>query len=159
MGIERTKESIKAAEIVIFVTDLSQPETKEEREIEKLIKDKKVIRVANKKDIEKYPRKQSLYIKANPPRDIQAVKEELLRLAERDKIFSNEIIFTNQRHIHCLKKAKELLENTLEEFSLVGAECNLVGLREAYGWLAKIAGHDISESVAKEVFSTFCVGK
>ena len=41
MGIERTKESIKAAEIVIFVTDLSQPETKEEREIESLLRTKR----------------------------------------------------------------------------------------------------------------------
>lgn len=158
MGIERAKQAIKQADIIIFVMDLTQPETAEEREIEKLLDGKKVIRVANKVDIKLHERACALTIKANPPRDIEEVKKEILRLAEREKIFSTGIL-TRERHIFSLRKSKEHIEKAIQEMGNAPIECTLVDLREGGLELAKITGSDISESVIDEVFSTFCVGK
>lgn len=158
MGIERTKQSIKQADIVIFVMDLTQPETEEEKEIERLLVDKKVIRVANKADIKKHSRNLAITIKANPPRDIEEVKKEILVQAEREKIFSTSIL-TRERHIFSLRKSKESIERAMEEMGKIPVECSLVELREGYSELTKITGSDINESIIDEVFSTFCVGK
>ncbi len=158
LGIERTKAAIKAADIVLYIMDMSQPETDEEKQLEGLLKDKKTIRVSNKSDIGKHKRKQSVVIKAKPPGDIEELKKELLRLAERDKIFSGSIL-TRERHIFCLKEAKKHIEEALADFDYQPAEISLVAVRAAYSELAKITGNDISESIIEEVFSTFCVGK
>lgn len=158
LGIERTKSAIRAADIVLYIMDMSQPETQEERQLDALLKDKKTIRVSNKSDIGKHKRTQSVVIKAKPPGDIEELKKELLRLAERDKIFSDGII-TRERHLFCLKEAKKHLEEALLEFDFLPPEISLVAVRAAYSELAKITGHDISESIVEEVFSTFCVGK
>ncbi len=157
-GIERTKAAIKAADIVLFVMDMSQPETEEERQLETLLKEKQVIRISNKSDVGKFKRQQSIVIKAKPPSDIEAVKQELLKMSEREKIFSTGII-TRERHVYCLRLAKRHLEDALAEIDFQPAEISLVAVRAAYGELAKITGNDISESIIEEVFSTFCVGK
>ena len=49
IGIEKSHEAIKAADIVIFVMDLSKPCASEEEKIESMLEGKKVLRVANKK--------------------------------------------------------------------------------------------------------------
>lgn len=158
IGIEKSKETIKAADIIIFVMDLSKPITDEEIKLEELIKDKKVIRVANKKDLSKYPRPNAIAIKAKPPRDIEEVKKRLLELAGKEEIFNTGII-TTERHLTSLKAAKEHLTRALKDFEEAPVECSLIDIREGYGELSKITGDDISESIVEEVFSTFCVGK
>lgn len=158
IGIEKSHEAIKAADIVIFVMDLSKPCASEEEKIESMLEGKKVLRVANKKDIAKYPRKKAVEIKANPPREIEEVKKELLKMAGKEEIYNSAVI-TRERHIAALRAAKEHIEKALTDFGNVPPECSLIDIREGYNELAKITGDDISESIIEEVFSTFCVGK
>lgn len=158
IGIERTKKTIKSADVVLFVMDMSQPETAEERQLEELLRDKQILRVSNKSDIGKNQRKSSLVIKAKPPRDIECVKNELLKLAGRERIFSTGII-TRERHIFCLKEAKNYLRQAISEYDSCPVEISILNIRAACGELAKITGSDVSESIIEEVFSTFCVGK
>lgn len=158
IGIFRTKQTIKSADIVVFVMDLSKPITEEEKELENLLLDKKIIRVANKKDIKKYPREDAIEIKAKPPRDIEQVKKMILDLSGREEIFNTSII-TTERHLTSLKKAKEHLKKAIKDFQNVPTECILIDIRAGYEELAKITGDDISENIIEEVFSTFCVGK
>lgn len=158
IGIEKSRETIKAADIIIFLMDLSKPQTEQEKELENLFDDKKTLRVANKKDISRYPRENAIYIKAKPPRDIEELKNKILELAGKEEIFNSNII-TTERHITCLKEAKEHFKKALKGFNKVPAECSLIDIREGYNELAKITGDDISESIIEEVFSTFCVGK
>lgn len=158
MGIERSKKAIKEADIIIFVMDLSQPITQQELELEKELKNKTIIRVANKKDKNQYPRKNVIEIKAKPPREIEEIKCKLLEKIGRDKIFNTSII-TAERHIESLKQAKNYLEKAKKEIKRAPTECILVDIREAYSQLAAITGEQVNESIIEEVFSTFCVGK
>lgn len=50
LGIEKSKNSIQTADVVLFVLDGSQEMTDEDREIEKLLKNKLCLRVINKTD-------------------------------------------------------------------------------------------------------------
>lgn len=158
MGIERTLQAARAADIIIFVSDLSVPESQEERALEELFAGKTVVRVANKSDISRFPRENCIEIKAKPPYDIEPLKKELLRLANAEKVFSSAVI-TNSRQIFCLKKAVESLKNALSEFDSASVECSLFDVREALESLSEITGDNVSEVIIDEVFSTFCVGK
>lgn len=158
IGIDKTKQTIKYADTVIFVMDLSKPISPEEKQIEILVENKKTIRVGNKKDIKKYERENCIEIKSNPPRDIEALKKELMKTIGKDKIESSNII-TNERHIECLKEAKENLSKALRGFDFLPAECSLFDIREGYSSLARIIGKDINEEIVDQIFSSFCVGK
>ncbi len=158
MGIERSKSAIKEADIIIFIMDLSQPITKEEKELEKLLSNKKNIRVGNKKDIEEYQRNGVIKIKAKPPRDIDKLKERLLERIGKKEIF-NTGIMTIERHLNSLQVAEQHLKKAKRDFDEAPIECILVDIREAYSQLARIIGKQVNESIIEEVFSTFCVGK
>lgn len=158
IGIERSIETAKGADIVIFVTDGGKEITDEERALERLLEGKTVVKVVNKSDILRFDRVGAIKIRALPPHDIEELKSTLLRLARADKIFSSAVI-VGERQRFCLSKAKENLEEALEEFDRSPTECTLLLVRLALQELSKITGRNVSENIIEEVFSTFCVGK
>ena len=70
LGIEKSLESIKKADIVLFIHDASQKESEEEKEIAKKLKNKKVINVVNKID------KKRILAKLKDEVEISALEEK-----------------------------------------------------------------------------------
>ncbi len=157
MGIERAKRAIEYADIVIYLQDTTVSENQEEIEIEKLLKDKKVIYVANKTDIGTFDKK-GIKISAKYRINMEELISKIMSLIEKEAIASQTII-TNERHIYALKAAKTHVDDALNGFSAAPLECILVDIKSALGELGRITGKEISESVVDEIFSKFCVGK
>jgi tRNA modification GTPase len=156
MGIERSKKAILGAEIILFVQD-SSIDDKEEREIEELIKDKRVIKISNKIDIKKVY-KEGIEISVKDKINIEKVTQKIMELIDRESIFRQPIL-TNERQIFALQKSLENVENAINGYEFAPTECVLVDIREALNELSKITGKDTSESIVEQVFSAFCVGK
>jgi tRNA modification GTPase len=157
IGIGRSKKAIKGAEIVIFVKDGSVEKSKEEEEIEKLLKEKRVITVVNKCDIKK-EEKQGLQISVKQNINIDIIFEKIMEMVNRESIFSQPVL-TNERQLFALQACLGHIKSGIESYDYAPTECVLVDLHQAVIALAKITGKDVSESIVEEVFSAFCVGK
>jgi len=157
MGIERAKKAINYADIVIFLQDTTIPLSQEEKEIEKLLQNKRVIYVANKTDIGKQER-QGIKISAKYRINIDELINRIMSMIDKEAIVSQTVI-TSERHIFALREALLHIEEAINGFSFAPIECILVDIKSALRELSRITGKEISESVVEEIFSKFCVGK
>ncbi len=158
IGVERSKKAVESADVILFLTDLSTPETAEEREIFELVRNKKYILIGNKLDKKEYPRTGAVQISAKTGEGIHTVLEKLLALVNRDAVYSQGIL-TNERHIAALSECKRHLQAALAGFDGLPAECVLSDVRSALDSLGQITGSNVSDAVVDSVFSQFCVGK
>ena len=158
LGIEKSLESIKKADIVLFIHDASQKESEEEKEIAKKLKNKKVINVVNKID------KKRILAKLKDEVEISALEEKNIHLL-KDKIVSevisvdlNTFVLTNERHIQILKNAESIMEEVL---SLKAEFLDVIAmlLKKVWVELGKITGNTENEDIISLIFSKFCLGK
>ena len=158
LGIEKSLESIKKADIVLFIHDASQKESEEEKEIAKKLKNKKVINVVNKID------KKRILAKLKDEVEISALEEKNIHLL-KDKIVSevisvdlNTFVLTNERHIQILKNAELIMEEVL---SLKAESLDVIAmlLKKVWVELGKITGNTENENIISLIFSKFCLGK
>ena len=158
LGIEKSLESIKKADIVLFIHDASQKESEEEKEIAKKLKNKKVINVVNKID------KKRVLAKLKDEVEISALEEKNIHLL-KDKIVSevisvdlNTFVLTNERHIQILKNAESVMEEVL---SLKAESLDVIAmlLKKVWAELGKITGNTENEDIISLIFSKFCLGK
>lgn len=158
LGIEKSLESIKKADIVLFIHDASEKESEEEKEIAKKLKNKKVINVVNKID------KKRILAKLKDEVEISALEEKNINLL-KDRIVSdvvsidlNTFVLTNERHIQILKSADKLMKEVL---SLKEESLDVIAmlLKKVWAELGKITGNTENEDIISLIFSKFCLGK
>ena len=158
LGIEKSLESIKKADIVLFIHDASEKESEEEKEIAKKLKNKKVINVVNKID------KKRILAKLKDEVEISALEEKNINLL-KNRIVSdvvsidlNTFVLTNERHIQILKSADKLMKEVLllKEESL---DVIAMLLKKVWAELGKITGNTENEDIISLIFSKFCLGK
>lgn len=156
IGIEKSKNTALSADVIVFLTDATVDEN-EEKEIEKLLDGRNFIRVLNKTDIKKYPKK-GLQISAKNGENVDILLEEILKLVDREEIYQNGVV-TNERHLCALRECGEHLKNALEFYDVVPSECTAVDLYAAADAIGRITGRSAGDEVIDEIFSRFCVGK
>lgn len=158
LGIEKSLESIKKADIVLFIHDASEKESEEEKEIAKKLKNKKVINVVNKID------KKRILAKLKDEVEISALEEKNINLLKNRivgdvvSIDLNTFVLTNERHIQILKSADKLMKEVLllKEESL---DVIAMLLKKVWAELGKITGNTENEDIISLIFSKFCLGK
>lgn len=170
IGVKKAKEYAKDADLIIFVVDSSRPLDNNDYEIMDLIKDKKVLVLLNKSDIETVVTPEDikshldcsvLSISAKNETGIDKLEEEIKNMFFNGDISSNEEMYiTNARH-------KNLLRESLESLKLVqqGIDNGIsedfltIDLMESYKKLGLIIGEEIEDDLADRIFSKFCMGK
>ena len=163
IGVERAKNSINEADLVLFVVDASTTISKEDKEIATLVSKDNTILVVNKVDekkdasvqnfFDKWP-SDKLFVSAKNGTDIDALFSKMVKFAQKNSI--DGFVVTNERHAAALENAKTALEKIDLKTNLdVAAFCIKLALDE----LGKITGKTCSEEVVKRIFERFCVGK
>ena len=125
IGIEKTKEMTKEAELVIAIFDSSEELTKEDMEILDLIKDKKTIIVLNKSDLPSKTNENDVRLKkasesiinisALNKKGIEGLYDEISKLFNLNEInLDHEIVITNLRHKNLINKANENVKKAKE---------------------------------------------
>ena len=157
IGIERSKKTIKEADIVVVVLDSSQEIDDEDQQILDFAKEYNPIVVYNKDDELKQDDKLSISALNNQIEPlIKAIKE---RIGIDEKSFSKPAL-NNARQLGLLSKAKESLL-TAKQDALNDLTVDLIStsLFDAYTAILEILGEANQLDLSKEIFSRFCVGK
>ena len=157
IGIERSKKTIKEADIVVVVLDSSRDLDDEDKQILEYTKEYNPIVVYNKDDESKQDNKLSISaLNSQIEPLIKAIKE---RIGIDEKSFSKPAL-NNARQLGLLSKAKESLL-TAKNDALIYLTVDLIStsLFDAYTAVLEILGEANQLDLSKEIFSSFCVGK
>lgn len=164
IGVDKSYEQIKLADVVLLVLDNSSELTGEDKELLDLIKDKKHIIIANKIDKPtkynyKNLDKNMVFVSASTGENINKIKEMVFNLVIDKNLFSGEILITNTRHINALERAKKALVSAYKNIDNVTLDLVSVDIHEAYNDIGEITGNSSNEAILDSVFSKFCLGK
>ncbi|RUM57905.1 MAG: tRNA uridine-5-carboxymethylaminomethyl(34) synthesis GTPase MnmE [Persephonella sp.] len=171
IGIEKAKEKIREADIILFVFDTSEGLTDEDLKIYDEVKDKNPIVVGNKIDLlknnkkldifkKKYYFKNIIFVSSKTNLNLNLLEEEIFKrlglLEEQDRE-----VYINLRHYNLLKSSKEKLEYILENLEEVikHKELLMLDIREAQNYLEEIVGLITTEDILGNIFQNFCIGK
>jgi tRNA modification GTPase len=171
IGVEKSKEFINKADLIILILDGSEELNENDKNIIKLVLDKKVIVLINKVDLEtkiEYNYIQDLF-KEHPIINI-SVKTgtglEDLENTIKDMFFGGKIsikedvIVTNVRHKDSLIKARQSLNEAINAIE-IGMPVDMVSIdiKNAIESLGEIVGLTVSEEIVDQIFREFCLGK
>lgn len=163
LGVEKSKESIDKADLILFVIDGNKNLTKDEISIYEKIKDKPHIVIINKKDLGKsiHNFDNDINISAHDEKDIDTLEEKIKSIVLKDiDITNNSVFLGNSRQISKLSQA---INNLKDAILAINNQAYIdfveIYLREAYNSLGEITGDTSSTSLLDELFSKFCLGK
>ena len=157
IGITKSIDKLNKADIVIAVFD-SMDLDEEDKKILDLVKNKDVIIVYNKSDINDY---NSDYIVTSAiNKDVESLKQAILKkLNLNNENYVNPSI-SSTRELGILKNIKEMMVKVLNDASN-GVSIDLLSadIKDIYLSILSLTGEDHDFDIAKEIFSRFCVGK
>lgn len=171
IGVERSKESIEKADIILMLIDSSRPLDEEELALIKAIQHRKVIFVLNKTDLKPAITQEILeaHTGNHPIVRISAMKQDglnELRSAMKQFIvkqgisIGQEATISNQRQKQSLVKAIESLDKVSESIDMgMPEDCIAIDMHDAYGHLGNIVGEALKDEIINELFTRFCLGK
>ena len=157
IGIEKSKKTIKEADVVIVVLDGSSNLDEEDQKIIEFTKELNPIIVYNKSDVNSQEGKLSISALNNEIESLIKKIKETIGLDEKN--FSTPAL-SNARQLGLLMKAKESLLNAKND-ALNNLTVDLIAtsLFDAYTSILEILGEANQLDLSKEIFSRFCVGK
>jgi tRNA modification GTPase len=167
MGIEKSKEKILDADIVIALFDVNDQGVEQANVWQSELDKEKLVLVGNKKDLLKdktilsdQALNEVVFISAKEKDNIKQLENVLYNKAVGDSIHKEGTIITNARHVTSLKKLSHAL-NDVE----TGLQHNVTGdllaldIRQALHYLGTITGQITNEDQLDFIFSKFCIGK
>lgn len=166
IGIEKARQAINYADVVLLVLDSSTKITDEDIEIINMCKDKNTIVVVNKSDIGKnidlsqYNFKYVVMVSAINKKGIEELKSAVYNLVIDENIVNSNLMITSARHVEAIKKAINYAHDVVNGIDM-GITLDVVSIDLKNLWLAlgEITGNNNNESIINEIFSGFCVGK
>ena len=170
IGVERAKEAVREADLILYVVDSSALLDENDEEIISFLQDENVIVLLNKTDLPTVTGPEEIQKKLSKPSVCISVREEtgmdeLSDLIESmflsgDISFNDQVYLTNIRHQTAMRNAKESLEKVKESLELgMPEDFFSIDLMDAYETLGSIIGESVGEDLVNEIFSKFCMGK
>lgn len=178
IGVERAKKFAENADLVVYIADTSVPPDESDKDIIPILKDKKVIILMNKADLEcKFseqemiefvhsvlPEKNDLHVLSISAKEEKSIGQ--FEQTVKDMFFggeikvNNQVLITNIRHKTALCEAydslqlveKSILDEMPEDFFSID-------LMNAYAALGRIIGEEVDDDLVNEIFTKFCMGK
>lgn len=169
IGVEKSKEKINEADLIVFMLDLSRELHEEDREIIEYIRDKKHIILLNKVDLDKklyiedlqgINKENILTVSAKTGEGISELKDKIKDMFFSGEISATEVMITNSRHKEALYKAEERCKAALDTLDM-GISIDLASIDVRASWmnLGEITGETLEEDIIDKIFSEFCIGK
>ena len=160
MGVEKSKELIHQADLVLLVIDGSVKLTDEDKQLIELTKDITRIIVINKADQEIKIELQGVNISAKD-NNIDTLVSEIKRMFELGSIIdNNDYILTNVRQTMLLQHANHSLKQAIEAMEMyIPTDLIVTDLYECWSNLKEILGEKAKEDLLDELFKRFCIGK
>jgi tRNA modification GTPase len=168
IGVERTRERMKKASLILYLVDLSNTT---EEEIDLQIKELSQLSIpylliGNKMDqadnrLLKAPAsKDFIFISASNKTNLSLLKEKILDKVNLKEVKTGDVMVTNLRHYQNLIQTKEALDHVLTGMdSHVTGDFLAMDIRQALHFLGEITGTITTDDLLDNIFSKFCIGK
>jgi len=166
MGVERSKQAVENADLVLFVCDGSQPLSDEDKEVINVCLDAdNAIALINKSDL-------GAVVEPSDLPFMQVISictktgEGLDQLADAvDVMFANETpcdgsILTNPRQFDAIRRAYEAMLLALQGLKQGQTpDAVLTDVEAAMEAMGEVTGNTVREDITARIFERFCVGK
>ena len=171
IGIIKSKEVAKDADLIIAIFDASKELGKEDIDILNLIEDKKAIILLNKTDLQEkiteenpeIKEAQATVIKISALNNVGIDKlyEEITKMFDLNQInLDQEVVITNIRHKNLIDKAIESTKKAKETMKQqMPIDIIAIFIKDILEDLGNITGEIVTEDIIDEIFSKFCLGK
>lgn len=169
IGVERSRERISDADLVILMLDSNSGLSEEDKEIINHIRDKKYMVLLNKSDLDNHLTEDDLKyldcknifkISAKTGEGIEDVKARIKELFFTGEVSSNNVIVTNNRHKEALFRTYESLNSAVDTLKhTLAIDLASIDIRNAWTFLGEITGDSLEENIIDKIFKDFCLGK
>ena len=175
IGVERTKEQMNKAAIVVYLFDLDEKIKSNGFDLESVKKELKEITelgipnimIGNKLDkvdasllpetINELP---VIYISAKEQTNVDQLQQALLDAVNLDQLKTGDTVVTNARHYQGLLETKNSLESVIRGLQdEVTGDFLAMDIRQSLHYLGEITGEITTEDLLDNIFSKFCIGK
>lgn len=171
MGVEKTKEFIMTADLILVLLDASAPLTDEDREVLGMLAGRPAIALINKtdlpvlldlEDISGYvPDQKIVKISVKEGYGLDELERTIIDMVYGGSVEQKEGAFiTNVRQSQLLAQAKQHLEAAIEAIDqLMPSDCVVIDLKNSWDKLGEITGDTVGENIIDQIFAQFCIGK
>lgn len=170
IGVDRARECMKGADLILFVVDTSVPLDENDIDIMQDIRERNVIVLLNKSDLDtvtceedvlKYLDKDLILFSAKDQRGLDQLENKIKELFFHGKISMNdEVYITNARQKYYLSQAKISMEHVRESIEKgLPEDFYSIDLMSAYENLGYVIGESLEDDLINEIFGKFCMGK
>ena len=167
IGVEKSISLVNEADLVILVLNYNEVLSEEDKKILEIAKDKKVIVVINKNDLEKKIDESEIkysniiYTNTKSLDGINSLKDKIVELFNLEELSQNDNTFlTNVRQISLAKDAYQILEEVDKGIeNQVPVDMIEIDIKRSWEKLGEIIGETYTEELIDQLFSQFCLGK
>lgn len=169
IGVSKSKEKMRAAQVVVYLYDLLNIRAEELQQIVNEFEQEQInyILVGNKSDLADAETlnqfaafKNSLFISAKNNQQIDALKKSLVDNTIQGNIHTESTIVTNARHYEALVGLMQSLEEVEQGLhNQVPGDLLALDIRQCLHYLGTITGSITHEDQLDYIFSKFCIGK
>ncbi len=173
IGVERAREAIESASLILYVLDASENATEEDARIAAMLADRPHIRVYNKIDLlddlqrERLRSSQtdgepaSVAVSVSNGWGLETLEETIERSVLGGRVSDGEsAIISNTRHQRALEQARDSLREAEETTRRqMPPDFITIDIRAALDALGLVTGETATEEIIDRIFQDFCIGK
>ncbi|MDE6364060.1 MAG: tRNA uridine-5-carboxymethylaminomethyl(34) synthesis GTPase MnmE [Lachnospiraceae bacterium] len=171
IGVGKARSYAEMADLILYVVDSSRLLDEDDESVLEMIKDKKVIVLLNKSDLDQVVSEQDIQQRLPTAFMIRTSMKDNTGIDQFEEIVktmffggdiavNDELYITNQRHKEALTEAYESMEMVLQSLAkMMPEDFYSIDLMSAYASLGRILGEEVGEALVDEIFSKFCMGK
>ncbi|HOJ23252.1 MAG TPA: GTP-binding protein, partial [Armatimonadota bacterium] len=171
IGVQRTLEQVRAADLILVVLDASQTLHEADQEVFHLVHGEPCVIVANKCDLPvrldlngiraEFPAAPIVQVSAVQGTGLDQLDEQIAETLLGSGVeLGNQALVTSARHQAALDRARMALQRACETLDQdLPLELATTDLRDALDALGEITGDTVSEAILAEIFGRFCIGK
>ena len=168
-GIEKTKEKIEKAQILLYLFDVNDTnidEIKSKTDSFKrkdlsilLVRNKIDLKIENKNLLNDLKDSELIEISATDSDSVSKLKNRLVNEVDILNPYTD-IIISNSRHYEALTKALKAIEEVNKGLKEnISGDLLSVDIRRSIEYLAEITGEITNDDVLGNIFANFCIGK
>lgn len=170
IGVDKSLEAMEKADLILYIVDASVPLDENDYQIMESIKEKQVIILQNKSDLESvvtteevlsHLDKTIIDISAKEQTGFEVFYKELNDMFFHGSLsYNDEIYITNMRHKEALEKALSSIKMVRQSIADgMPEDFYSIDLMEAYERLGYIIGESVEDDLVDTIFKEFCMGK
>ena len=159
IGIDYSKKYVQEADVVLFLYDLNDGYTQEDKDIYATVQDKNHIKVATKCDLTNNKDSEAVCISLKTGENLAELKQKIKSAVMNQNLTEVEFI-TNQRQQKCLEETKNSLINALTAAQNQEIQDLIsIDVKSALMFISEVSGEVITDDILNNIFDHFCIGK